>query len=58
MSADKAEALGDLPEWDLSDLYAGPRLAGAGGRSGRERGRPAKAFKARYQGQLATLDGR
>jgi oligoendopeptidase F len=52
----ETKALGDLPEWDLSDLYPDPGapelkqdLASAGDQ--------AKAFQARYQNGLAALDG-
>jgi oligoendopeptidase F len=52
----ETNVLGDLPEWDLSDLYPDPGapelkrdLASAGDR--------AKAFQARYQNGLAALDG-
>src|SRR5262249_40393801 len=48
--------LGDLPEWDLADLYPGrdspaltKDLAAADG--------AAKEFRGRYQGKLATLSG-
>jgi oligoendopeptidase F len=45
--------LGDLPEWDLSDLYAGieaPELA----RDLTEAARKAVAFEARWKGKLAA----
>ncbi len=52
----ETKVLGDLPEWDLSDLYPDPGapelkqdLASAGDQ--------AKAFQARYQNGLAALDG-
>ncbi|MGE0725938.1 MAG: oligoendopeptidase F, partial [Alphaproteobacteria bacterium] len=55
-TAAPSESLGTLPEWDLSDLYAGPDspalaedLAAAAG--------DAKAFRARNEGQLAGHDG-
>src|SRR5437016_6284853 len=59
---DKAEAgaapanLGDLPEWDLSDLYPGrdsPELA----RDLAALAAEAEAFRDKYQGRLASLSG-
>ncbi len=54
--ADGDLKLGTLPEWDLGDLYAGPRdprleqdLAGAEAL--------AKSFRQTYEGKLAGLDG-
>ncbi|MGF1612171.1 MAG: M3 family oligoendopeptidase [Kiloniellales bacterium] len=50
------EPLGSLPEWDLSDLYPGTdSKALQDGLAGSER--EAKAFRARYEGKLAGLDG-
>jgi len=50
------ETLGELPAWNLADLYSGPESAdlqadldGAA--------KQAKAFHQRYAGQLANLDG-
>ncbi|MFQ6017521.1 MAG: M3 family oligoendopeptidase [Kiloniellaceae bacterium] len=51
-----AQRLGALPTWDLSDLYPGPeseQLKADLDRCERE----AKAFRARYVGKLAELDG-
>ena len=48
--------LGDLPDWDLSDLYSGmdaPELAADLDRADAE----CRAFGARYEGKLADLDG-
>jgi oligoendopeptidase F len=50
------EALGKLPEWDLSDLYPGmesPELA----RDLAEAEARAKAFEAAHAGKVADLDG-
>jgi oligoendopeptidase F len=51
-----APDLGTLPEWNLSDLYAGrdsPQLQA----DLREASEAAKAFRLRFQGKLAGLDG-
>src|SRR5262245_7014605 len=51
------EALGALPEWDLSDLYPGrdsPQLA----KDQEALERDAKAFRERYFEKLAGLDGK
>jgi oligoendopeptidase F len=51
-----ADELGQLPEWDLSDLYRGrddPSLAADQATLERD----AKAFRERYFGKLAALDG-
>ncbi len=50
------EALGALPEWDLSDLYAGPDAPELK-RDLETAGAEAKAFQARYQNGLKALDG-
>ena len=50
------KALGALPTWDLSDLFSSPEspeLEATLARCARE----ARDFRARYEGQLATLDG-
>ncbi|MFQ5773382.1 MAG: M3 family oligoendopeptidase [Kiloniellaceae bacterium] len=50
------QALGALPTWDLGDLYPGPEapdLKSDLARCAAE----AKAFRARYEGKLAGLDG-
>jgi len=50
------EDLGELPDWDLSDLYPGtdaPALA----RDLESAGREATDFQTRYQNTLAALDG-
>ncbi len=56
-SADAAAAaLGEMPEWDLSDLYSGPdskELKSDLARLDKE----ADAFQARYQGALPSLAG-
>jgi len=52
----RVESLGSLPEWDLSDLYAGledPALARDLDAAEVE----AKAFAGRYRGRIAELDG-
>jgi oligoendopeptidase F len=52
----KDDGLGQLPDWDLSDLYPGtdaPQLA----RDLESAGREANDFQTRYQSALATLDG-
>ncbi|MEM0989533.1 MAG: M3 family oligoendopeptidase [Pseudomonadota bacterium] len=49
-------ALGDLPDWDLTDLYAGmddPKLAADIDQAKAD----CAAFAERYQGMLADLDG-
>ena len=53
---DESKALGDLPVWDLSDLYAGPdapELAADLDRAAAE----AKAFQGEFQNKLAALEG-
>ena len=50
------ETLGDLPEWDLSDLYAGPDAPELK-RDLESADTDARAFQARYQNTLADLDG-
>jgi oligoendopeptidase F len=52
----RAAALGDLPEWDLSDLYPG-RDSAALTRDLATLATDAEAFRARYQGRLADLSG-
>jgi len=52
----RAAALGDLPEWDLSDLYPG-RDSAALTRDLATLAADADAFRARYQGRLADLSG-
>ncbi len=47
-------ALGDLPEWDLSDLYAGPEDAALEADLAETLSR-AEAFRGRYEGGLARL---
>ncbi|MBO6560315.1 MAG: M3 family oligoendopeptidase [Nisaea sp.] len=60
MDTDMAEAaqseLGALPEWDLSDLYPGPD-SDALKQDLEKLAADAKAFKARYAGKIAGLDG-
>lgn len=48
------EAFGALPEWDLSDLYAGPEDPQVAQDLGRVE-TDAAGFAARYRGQLASL---
>jgi oligoendopeptidase F len=48
--------LGDMPEWDLSDLYAGPDAPALEADLQRCE-TEAKAFGERYQGKLAGLSG-
>ena len=50
-----AEALGPLPEWDLSDLYSGPDDPAIAGDLDELR-RECPAFAADYEGRLAGLD--
>jgi oligoendopeptidase F len=50
-----AQGFGDLPEWDLSDLYARPD-APEFGRDLEALDRAAAAFARDYQGRLAALD--
>jgi oligoendopeptidase F len=52
----ETEALGALPEWDLSDLYAGPDAPELK-RDLETAEAEAKAFQARYQNGLTALDG-
>ncbi len=55
-AAAAAESLGDLPEWDLADLYPGrdsPELTG----DLADLAAAASAFRARYQGGLGELPG-
>ncbi|HVO14042.1 MAG TPA: oligoendopeptidase F, partial [Alphaproteobacteria bacterium] len=55
-AAPTPDALGPLPEWNLLDLYAGPDApALAADLKGAET--DAVAFRDRYQGKLAGLDG-
>ncbi|MDX1576816.1 MAG: oligoendopeptidase F, partial [Kiloniellales bacterium] len=52
----ESKALGDLPVWDLSDLYAGPdapELTADLDQAAAE----AEAFQAEFQNNLAALDG-
>ncbi len=51
-----AATLGNLPEWNLADLYAAPDAAefSADMKKGEEL---AKAFAGKYRGHLASLDG-
>jgi oligoendopeptidase F len=53
-TAEPAADLGDLPQWDLSDLYSGPESA----ELTRDLARidaECRAFDAAYRGQIATL---
>ena len=50
------DALGQLPVWDLSDLYPDPESAALSDDLARCEA-DAKAFRARYEGKLAALDG-
>jgi oligoendopeptidase F len=52
----RAAALGDLPEWDLSDLYSG-RDSAALTRDLATLAADADAFRARHQARLADLSG-
>ena len=55
-TAPTQDTLGTLPEWNLADLYAGPDAPDLKrDLDGTEAG--AIAFRDRYQGKLATLDG-
>jgi oligoendopeptidase F len=52
----QAQALGNLPEWNLADLYPSPSSAEFG--NDLKRGEAeAKAFAEQYRGKLATLSG-
>ena len=52
----KADRLGSLPEWDLSDLYPGPQSAELA-RDLAESAGAAADFAQHYQGKLAGLEG-
>src|SRR5262249_47647711 len=55
-AAESAKAREDLPRWNLADLYAGidaPELS----RDLEAAERDAQAFRERYLGELAGLDG-
>src|ERR1700759_124295 len=52
----RQEALGALPEWDLSDLYPGPDSEGLT-RDLAKLAVDAEAFRARYEGRLGALSG-
>ena len=52
----KADGLGSLPEWDLSDLYPGPQSAELA-RDLAESAAAAADFAQHYQGKLAGLEG-
>ena len=54
--AEDRSAPGELPEWDLSDLYPGPDSEALADDLA-ELARHAKAFSQRYQGRLAALSG-
>ncbi|NNG04898.1 MAG: M3 family oligoendopeptidase [Inquilinus sp.] len=54
-TADKSD-LGDLPSWDLSDLYGGPDSAGLKSDLTQAQ-HAAKAFAQRLKGQVAEQDG-
>src|SRR5437899_2589097 len=54
--AQRQGALGDLPEWDLSDLYPG-RDSEALTRDLARLARDGEAFRESYQGRLAILSG-
>ncbi len=55
-AAERAGALGSLPEWDLTDLYPG-RDSPALTRDLETLAADAEAFRARCEGRLATLSG-
>src|ERR1700730_8550219 len=55
-SAQRQAALGDLPEWDLSDLYSSPDSVVLT-RDLTSLAADADAFRARYKGRLADLSG-
>ncbi len=50
------DALGALPEWDLSDLYPGPDSAALARNLGAAR-RDARAFERAHAGRLAAMSG-
>jgi oligoendopeptidase F len=54
--SNSAAELGTLPTWDLSDLYPGPDSAALGADL-EACAAAAKSFRARYEGNLAGLDG-
>lgn len=54
--SDAAEKLGELPEWDLTDLYAGPDAPEIAGDLDATEAQ-AKAFQAEYKGKLGEADG-
>lgn len=56
MLAHPAEGAEDLPSWDLSDLYPGPKSPELEADFA-EAARAAKAFAARYAGRLADIGG-
>ncbi len=51
-----AASLGTLPSWDLGDLYAGPDSSALSADL-KQCATEAAAFRKRYEGQLAALDG-
>ncbi len=55
-SAQRQEALGALPEWDLSDLYPGPDSEPLA-HDFSALTEDAEAFRDRYKGRLAALSG-
>jgi oligoendopeptidase F len=56
MSDTPVAGLGDLPTWNLADLYPGPESESFKADL-RQAEQAAKDFHGRYQGRLATLDG-
>jgi len=56
MATAERAILGDLPTWDLGDLYDGPASAALAADLRRAKA-DAEAFQARYAGHLAELDG-
>ncbi|MBL8837968.1 MAG: M3 family oligoendopeptidase [Alphaproteobacteria bacterium] len=54
--ASGADGLGALPRWNLADLYAGPEAPELG-RDLDQAERDARAFRERFLGKLADLDG-
>ena len=54
--AEKADALGAMPEWELGDLYSGPDSEALAADIEQSR-KTVAALKERYQGKLVSLAG-
>jgi oligoendopeptidase F len=55
-STSPADPLGELPRWNLDDLYPGPESTGLAHDLDRTTGQAA-SFRQRYEGKVATLSG-